>query len=135
MNKTNNIFMNFCKLRGIQPVRKERCKTEPGHLNYSVTKLIDRSDETSWRWRVTHNGNHSDTTVRLRVIRSTGASNNLPARIVLIGLIVVFAIIVVTLGVLLVRRRYGGRTSSDSVTKRRGSVHSQLHWLEPTVQY
>ncbi|KAL8618502.1 hypothetical protein ACOMHN_000647 [Nucella lapillus] len=68
MNKTNNIFMNFCKLRGIQPVRKEMCKTEPGHLNYSVTKLIDRSDETSWRWRVTHDGDNSDTTVRLRVI-------------------------------------------------------------------
>ena len=54
--KDNGIFSDFCKLVLLNDgscvsLLGENCKCEAEKGSYSLTKTIDMSDETVWRWR------------------------------------------------------------------------------------
>ena len=70
--KDNGIFSDFCKLflysnGSCVSFRGENCKCEEEKGSYSLTKTIDMSDETVWRWRTSNENIASDKTIEFIV--------------------------------------------------------------------
>ena len=70
--KDNGIFSDFCKLVLLNDgscvsFRGENCKCEEEKGSYSLTKTIDTSDETVWRWRTSDGTIASDKAMKFIV--------------------------------------------------------------------
>ena len=66
------MFSNFCKLVLLSngscvSLPEGNCKCEEEKESYSLTKTIDMSDETVWRWRTSDGTIASDKTMQFIV--------------------------------------------------------------------
>ena len=66
------IFIDFCKILvdesgSCVPLREEVCMCEIEKGRYSLTKTVDLSDETFWRWRTSNGDIASDREIQFVV--------------------------------------------------------------------